>query len=158
MRLVIKRTENKRTEDSDASAVGTDQQAVHLLPCKIHTRKPGSDRQTSSAPVDRYFCPYTKAETDDKAALWHSSFRGKPLTGVKLGIPDGYVGVLCVGEEGVSSGNAVKDSTAVEESVSGEVIQQLMYWNWDRVPTREDPLLSALDWMRVSEAIMSNND
>ncbi|XP_060855987.1 uncharacterized protein LOC132933719 [Metopolophium dirhodum] len=158
MRLVIKRPEHRRTEDNDANAVGTDQQAVHLLPCKIHTRKPGGDRQTSTAPVDRYFCPYTKAVTDDESALWHSSLRGKPLTGVKLSMPDGYVGVLCVGKDDDGSGNEIDGSTSAVESIAGEVTQQLMYWNWDRIPTREDPLLSAFDWMRVSEAIMTNND
>jgi len=155
MRLVIKRPEHRRTEDNDASVDRTDQQAVHLLPCKIHTRKPGGDCQTLTAPVDRYFCPYAKSATDDESALWHSSLRGKPLTGVKLSMPDGYVGVLCVGKD--DSGNAI-DNTAAEQSIAGEVTGQLMYWNWDRIPTREDPLLSALDWMRVSEAIMANND
>jgi len=158
MRLVIKRSEHRRTEDSDANAVGNDQQAVHLLPCKIHTRKPGSDCQTLTAPVDRYFCPYTKAARDDGTKLWHSSLRGKPLTGVKLSMPDGYVGVLCVSKDDDGCRNAVDDSTAEVESIAGEITPQLMYWNWDRIPTREDPLLSALDWVRVSEAIMTNND
>ncbi|KAL4126869.1 hypothetical protein QTP88_011070 [Uroleucon formosanum] len=156
MRLVIKRPEHRKTEDSDASIVGTGQQAVHLLPCKIHTREPGDDCQTSTAPVDRYFCPYTKSAAEDESALWHSSLRGKPLTGVKLSMPDGYVGVLCVGKD--DAGNTIDGSTAAVESITGEVTERLMYWNWDRIPTREDPLLSALDWMRVSEAIMANND
>jgi len=158
MRLVIKRPEHRQTEDSDASAVATDQQAVHLLPCKIHTRKLGGGRQTLKAPVDRYFCPYTKAATDDETALWHSSLRGKPLTGVKLNIPDGYVGVLCVGEDDDNRRNVVDDSTSAVESITGEVTQEVMYWNWDRIPTREDPLISALDWVRVSEAIMTNDN
>jgi len=153
MRLVI-----KRTEDIDANAVATDQQAVHLLPCKIHTRKLSGGRQTLTAPVDRYFCPYTKAGTNDETALWHSSLRGKPLTGVKLTMPDGYVGVLCVGDADDNCRNVVDDSTSVAKSISGEVTQQVMYWNWDRIPTREDPLLSALDWVRVSEAIMTNDN
>jgi len=159
MRLIVKRSNHRRTADNDANDVGTDQQAVHLLPCKIHTRKPGDDHQTLTAPVDRYFCPYTKAATDDEAALWHASLRGKPLTGVKLAVPDGYVGVLCVGGEDEGSRNVVDDTTTkATESIAGEVTQQLMYWNWDRVPSREDPLLSAFDWVRVSEAITTNND
>lgn len=88
--------------------------------------------------------------------MWHASLRGKPLTGVKLSMPDGYVGVLCVSEEDDGSRNTVNDSTTA--AVTGEITEQLMYWNWDRIPTREDPLLSALDWVRVSEAIMTNND
>ncbi|XP_060846904.1 ribonuclease H2 subunit C [Rhopalosiphum padi] len=155
MRFIINRPE-RVAEDIDANAVATDQQAIHLLPCKIHTRKPDDDRQTTTAPVDRYFSPYTKATTDDEAALWHASLRGKPLTGVKLSMPDGYVGVLCVSEEDDGSRNTVNDSTTA--AVTGEITEQLMYWNWDRIPTREDPLLSALDWVRVSEAIMTNND
>ncbi|XP_025196805.1 uncharacterized protein C12B10.15c [Melanaphis sacchari] len=158
MRLIINRSEHKRVaEDSDVSAVGSDQQAVHLLPCKIHTTKSDGDRQTLTAPVDRYFNPY-KAAMDDEDALWHASLRGKPLTGVKLSMPDGYVGVLCVGEDSDATHSTVDDSTATVKSVTGEVTQELMYWNWDRIPTREDPLLSAFDWVRVSEAIMTNND
>ncbi|XP_027845708.2 ribonuclease H2 subunit C [Aphis gossypii] len=159
MRFIINRPELKRAvEDSDVNAAGTNQQAVHLLPCKIHTRKPDDDCQTLTALVDRYFSPYTKVAEDDESALWHASLRGKPLTGVKLSMPVGYVGVLCVGEDDDGSRNTVDDSIAAEESVTGEVTEQLMYWNWDRIPTREDPLLSALDWVRVSEAIMTNND
>jgi len=159
MRFIINRPEHKSTaEDSDVGAAGSDQQAVHLLPCKIHTRKPDDDCQTLTAPVDRYFSPYTKVAVGDESALWHASLRGKPLIGVNLSMPIGYVGVLCVGKDDDGSLNTGDDSIAAVESVTGEVTEQLMYWNWDRIPTREDPLLSALDWVQVSEAIMTIND
>lgn len=38
------------------------------------------------------------------------------------------------------------------------VTNNFMYWNWDRIPTREDPMLSALDWIRVSEALMTDDE
>lgn len=38
------------------------------------------------------------------------------------------------------------------------VTNNFMYWNWDRIPTREDPMLFALDWIRVSEALMTDDE
>lgn len=29
----------------------------------------------------------------------------------------------------------------------------LTYWNWDKIPSRNDAFLTALDWIDVSEAV-----
>jgi len=141
--------------------VGRQRPMLHLLPCKIRPDKVAVDNRTQTAPVDRYFCPYAKNVTTTTSAtvpatsdiaLWHASFRGKPLTGVQLGMPDNYVGVLCNG-----TGDRVEPDDS-SDLMADEVTEQLMYWNWDRIPTREDPLLAAFDWVRVSEAMMLNDD
>lgn len=171
MRLIIKQQESDG-EQPDPQKNGLESnavenhQAMHLLPCMIHPlEKDVNDDQTLVAPVDRYFHPYTKPETtaaahsadgqndNADAAVWHASLRGKPLTGVKLSMPEGYSGLLC---------KKVKnnDETDHDEDLisDGDVIKQFMYWNWDRIPTREDPLLAAFDWVRVSEAMMADDD
>lgn len=150
--------------------------SLHLLPCKIHrptTVKDVGDRgQTFTAPVDRYFNPYTKGLPAAGAntvpgsggvgptagkTLWHASLRGKPLTGVQLDMPDGYVGVLCHGVSKNGGGETNPGDPAADLVADGDVNGRFMYWNWDRVPTRNDPLLAALDWLLVSDAIMASN-
>lgn len=168
MSLIIKR----QPEGLEPSAVDN-QQAIHLLPCKIYPHKQtATDNSSLTGPVDRFFHPYTKPKasktepsTDDVAdknvdtTLWHASLRGKPLTGVELDVPHGYVGLLC---NRTSSKAENANSTIIGDLVAddscGDVLKQLMYWNWDRIPSREDPLLSAFDWVRVSEAIMTDTD
>lgn len=170
-RLTVKRSlttdgeqPDQRLEDKFDKVANNRQTQLHLLPCKIYPRQPMANRKTQTAPVDRYFCPYTKGPTVDvhgstDATVWHASLRGKPLTGVKLDLPDGYVGVLCNSSNSSANDNdSVGGINFIADDKDGDVNQQLMYWNWDRVPTREDPLLAALNWIHLSEAIMSNND
>lgn len=187
MRLIIKRrsSDGERPAE-DAANGGEKQQLVHLLPCKIHPGKTTDGSHTLTAPVDRYFRPYAVAAApgengSDGSKSWRASLRGKPLTGVELGMPDGYVGVLCTsgstadrnGQEDLAAADrngqdlTAEDRNGQEDlpaedpkvgSIVGQVTERMTYWNWDRLPTREDPLLSALDWVRVSEAIMSDNN
>lgn len=175
MRLIIKGNNGEQSEQpqqTEPDVIGADnlqvKQEIHLLPCKVRPRKSTSPvSQTLTAPVDRYFCPHLKdAANDDDvnekndsgigSKLWHASMRGKPLTGVQLGMPDGYVGLFC--HRGGGETDKDENSDLIADHSNGHVTQQLMYWNWDRVPTREDPLLAALDWVNISEAIMSNRD
>lgn len=154
-RLVVKQQQPSDGEERRRNGdVEGKPETMHLLPCKIRPDKVAADSQTLTGPVDRYFRPYAKDATTTvgDTALWHASLRGKPLTGVTLAMPDDYVGVLCSG-----TGDQV-DQTDSSDLIADEVTEQLMYWNWDRVPSREDPLLAALDWVRVSEAIMINDD
>lgn len=156
-RLVVKRRRQSNGEDRGQSDDVGGQRPLHLLPCRIRPDRVaavGGD-QTLTGPVDRYFCPYEKDATTtigDTTAVWRASLRGKPLTGVKLDMPDGYVGVLCS-----CDGNRM-DRGDPSDLVADRVTERLTYWNWDRVPSREDPLLAAYDWVRVSEAIMVDDD
>lgn len=165
MSLVIKQRQNdvEKPEPLEPSSV-ENSQVIHLLPCKIHPPKTIADNPTITGPVDRYFHPYVKparstADQNADTAVWHASLRGKPLTGVKLDMPEGYVGLLCNRSSGkTENGNSTSTGDLVADESCGDVLAQLTYWNWDRVPSREDPLLSAFDWVRVSEAIMTDND
>lgn len=116
---------------------------VHLVPFSTVS----ADGQRLSAPIDVYFRPYRVPADGDRGPLWRATFRGKPMTGLKVPMPDGYTGLLCHSEDG--GGDFVADADR------GQVVKDVMYWNWDRVPTDDDPLLAALCWTRVSEAMMS---
>lgn len=89
MSLVITRSKPEATDS-------VKHEPLHLLPCKIH---PGGDQSNArqQAPVDRFFSPYTDTDPTnvDSTTVWHASLRGRPLTGVRLNLPDDYVGVLC---------------------------------------------------------------
>lgn len=189
MRLIVNRPAAEKTdrderspeqcEKGTVSVVENPRASLHLLPCKIHwppsIKNADGRRQRFTAPVDRYFCPYTKEPSTTGAnaiaktgsgsvcpagdkTLWHASLRGKPLSGVQLSMPDGYVGLLCnsVSRNGGDETNP-GDSSVDLVANDGSVTKQLMYWNWDRVPTHDDPLLAALDWLLVSDAIMTSN-
>lgn len=168
MRLIVKQKDSdqsKPSQQTEPDAINADnrqvKQQIHLLPCKIRPRKSTKKSQTFTAPVDKYFRPYSvagdvaeKPDSVNGDKLWHASLRGKPLNGVQLGMPEGYVGLFCKKtDETDQEGNV--DLIADQ---SNSKTRQLMYWNWDRVPTREDPLLAALDWVHISEALMSNSD
>lgn len=188
MRLIVNRPASDETdggelspeqpENGTANVAENPRASLHLLPCKIHrptTIKDMSGRQHRfTAPVDRYFNPYTKGLSAAGAntvpatssggvspvagkTLWHGSLRGKPLTGVQLDMPDGYVGMLCHTVSQNDGSESDPGDSAMDLVADGDVTKQFMYWNWDRVPTRNDPLLAALDWLLVSDAIMTSN-
>lgn len=204
MRFIVNRAPgaDRRYDELDADAVQSPE-VLHFLPCKIQKRnRTDDDEQTLTAPVDRYFRPYTavtatavsdveaefavttakansvdttatksdpvdvtaiantsnitdKADPVDNTKLWNATFRGKPLTGIKLEMPNGFVGVMCSVSNNKDNQVSVLDA---DLTVDSGATQELMFWNWDRVPTREDPLLAAFDWVPLSEAMMANNN
>lgn len=154
--LVIKRSSSGRVspKPEDTSSIAHD---AHLLPFSVKS----ADGRRVPAPIDMYFRPYRRpvaaeAATDDggPATLWYATFRGKPMTGLKVPMPDGYTGVLCSAVERAGGGGGMD---LVADADRGQVIKDVMYWNWDKVPTDEDPLLAALRWTRLSEAMMSED-
>jgi len=145
-RLVVKRSRGRVSPEPEETSV------AHLLPFSVRS----ADGRPVPAPVDAYFRPYRRpvaAAADDGGpdALWRATFRGKPMTGLKVSTPDGYTGVLCSAEERDGGTDLVADADR------GQVIKDVVYWNWDKVPTDEDPLLAALRWTRLSEAMMSDD-
>ncbi|XP_050425924.1 uncharacterized protein LOC126836493 [Adelges cooleyi] len=121
---------------SELENISEDQ--LHFLPCKIHTK--------SRANVTNYFRPYNpKNKNSDNVDITYCSFRGKPLIGTQLEIPNGYKGVFC---EIAQSDHEEKQTLTAKCS-----FEKLTYWNWDKEPTKEDNFLSALDWIGISEAL-----
>ncbi|XP_076176414.1 ribonuclease H2 subunit C isoform X2 [Ptiloglossa arizonensis] len=58
---------------------------------------------------------------------YNSSFRGYPLQGKKITIPSGYKGTF----------------------------SYFTYWNYDKLPSKNDALVAAIDWIDIAEALHS---
>ncbi|KAF2882573.1 hypothetical protein ILUMI_23590 [Ignelater luminosus] len=101
----------------------------------------------SEANVSSYFDKYVKLKEDSN---YNASFRGYPLTGKKIDIPDGYKGVIL--HERIKP---VTDKDDRNFYVINE-FNSFMYWNWDKVPSKNDPILQTIDdWFDIAEALHS---
>ncbi|KAL1123857.1 hypothetical protein AAG570_001627, partial [Ranatra chinensis] len=80
-------------------------------------------------------------------AILTSSLRGYPLVGKKLDLPAGYSCVLLT--------EPFKPRTATQSRTfrAAGMTESITAWNWDKTPSRNDPLISALDWIHIAEAV-----
>ncbi|XP_076677109.1 ribonuclease H2 subunit C [Andrena cerasifolii] len=111
---------------------------MHLMPCKIHGNE--------SANVSSYFTPYVQKIDDEN---YNSSFRGYPLQGKKITIPSGYKGITFLERKKPEVEN-------VERNLySTGTFSSFTYWNYDKLPSKNDALAAALDWIDIAEALHS---
>ncbi|GFG39566.1 hypothetical protein Cfor_00996 [Coptotermes formosanus] len=115
--------------------------SIHYMPCQIHT-----DGQAS---VSKYFKPSIKSQ--DGNDVLYSSFRGYPLMGKVISLPKGYKGIVAQ--------ETVKPMTeGAERNIHVmHTFTSFTYWNWDKPPSLNDALLSALDWIDISEVLHSES-
>ncbi|XP_043602737.1 ribonuclease H2 subunit C isoform X2 [Bombus pyrosoma] len=102
------------------------QSVLHLMPCKIY----GDE----SANVSTYFTPYIR-EVDDK--------------GKKITLPSGYKGITFVEHK-------KPEVEHVERNLyfTG-AFSHFTYWNYDKLPSKNDGLAAAMDWIDIAEALHS---
>lgn len=129
----------------------------HLMPCKI---KYNND----TAKVKEYFLPTIRLmeacgdnwdgrtgeenkERENEKGSVAASFRGRPLHGKKILLPDNYIGSVVKKSTDKKSGNdTITDIKKLDE---------FTYWNWDQIPSKNDPIVKAIQWLEVSKAIHS---
>ncbi|KAK9510523.1 hypothetical protein O3M35_005288 [Rhynocoris fuscipes] len=107
---------------------------LHSIPCKIHA--------DDVANVSLYFKP-----SDNGNDHLTSSFRGYPLDGKVVKVPENYGGYVFK--------ELQNDDIEGEERnlILSSRFDSLTYWNWNKLPTKSDPFISALDWVDVSQVI-----
>lgn len=126
----------------------------HLMPCRI-------EHQELSVKATEYFHPTirllgagdddndqgrNKETYDSKEAngnddpILAASFRGRPLHGRKVTLPDGFRGHV-VG----------KDPRSI--LIPTKKFREFTYWNWDALPRKEDEIIKSLQWIEISKAI-----
>nr|CAG4642922.1 EOG090X0IC1 [Evadne anonyx] len=112
---------------------------VHLLPCKINTDGPAN--------VSGFFTPYIEKKSDEE--VLEASFRGYPLQGSKVPVPEGYTGLVL--------GETKKQLTETQPHnlLANKKFDSFTYWNWDYNPSIGDPTQLALDWLNISEVVRS---
>ncbi|CAD0206984.1 unnamed protein product [Chrysodeixis includens] len=111
------------------------EQKAHYVPCKIEEDGPAN--------VDKYFEPYVLEEDGDLTA----SFRGYPLDGTKMTLPEGYRAVVIT-----EAKRPLAEDAERKFQVAGG-FKDFTYWNWDKKPSKNDNLVKALDWIDISDAI-----
>ncbi|GIY66050.1 uncharacterized protein CDAR_454471 [Caerostris darwini] len=107
----------------------------HLVPCKVN--------YNGSTNVSDYFTPYIREEENHLTC----SLRGHPLKGQKIKIPKGYIGVVLKDNEKMSLSDSNKDFKKVA------TFKEFTAWNWDVLPTSEDKLVKAFQWINIASAL-----
>lgn len=114
------------------------------------------------APVTKYFDSYVKTNENGGKSLklkvqvtticsvdvvLTGSFRGYPLKGKVVQNPEGYVGLVLH--------ESVKPATENEDRKFFVVhnFDSIVYWNWDKTPSKNDALDQALVWIDIAEAV-----
>ncbi|XP_065160393.1 uncharacterized protein [Atheta coriaria] len=108
---------------------------VQLLPFKIHA--------DCEAKVEQYFNNFVQKSENGQLS---GSFRGYPLKGQTIEVPKGYKGVIfheskCMQKE--------RNLYAVNN------FDTITYWNWSKIPSKNDAIMQALDWIDIAEALHS---
>ena len=76
-----------------------------------------------------------------------ASFRGFPLQGKKIFIPEGFKGIVV--------SEMKKPLTDVEERnfVLSKKFGEITYWNWDCYPNSNDQIPQSMDWLMLSKKV-----
>ncbi|CAH0546180.1 unnamed protein product [Brassicogethes aeneus] len=112
---------------------------VHSVPFTIHAE--------CDAQVDKYFETGVKKNQED--GTFTASFRGYPLKGARVELPEGYMGVVLH--------ESIKPETEKEERKFYVVnnFKSFTYWNWGKIPSQADTIRQALDWLEIAEVLHS---
>lgn len=75
------------------------------------------------------------------------SFRGYPLRGKKVEIPEGYVGLVLH--------ESIRPSREKDERKFYIVnnFNNITFWNWDKVPSDNDSITQALQWIDIAQVV-----
>ncbi|RVE45223.1 hypothetical protein evm_010113 [Chilo suppressalis] len=111
------------------------EQRAHFIPCKVE--------EDGEANVKKYFEPYI---TDDSGDLT-ATFRGYPLDGTKIALPEGYRAVIAT-----ETKRPLAEDADRRFQVAGG-FKEVIYWNWDKKPSKNDNLTKAMDWIDIAAAI-----
>ncbi|XP_078041934.1 ribonuclease H2 subunit C [Augochlora pura] len=111
---------------------------LHLMPCKIDGNEPAN--------VSTCFEPHIRKIDDEH---YNSTFRGHPLQGKKVTVPSGYKGITFREHKKPEMKN-------VERNLySTGTFSHFTYWNYDTLPSKNDALAAAIDWIDIAEALHS---
>ncbi|XP_022902120.2 ribonuclease H2 subunit C isoform X1 [Onthophagus taurus] len=111
---------------------------VQSVPFKIHA--------DHDAKITKYFNNYVKTKESNGLTC---SFRGHPLDGIKVNIPQEYVGVVL--HESIRPDTDKEDRKFYATNKFSNVI----YWNWNKTPTKNDSFIQAIEWIEIAEVLHS---
>jgi len=137
---------------------------IHSLPCKIV--------HEGFANVSTFFTPYIEVDNNGGKTFFlclcvkcfhcfvylakivsfglaqTASFRGHPLIGEKINVNENFTG-LVISETKISL-------TEIEQKpmLVNNTFKQINYWNWDYIPSSNDPVPQAMEWLSLSEVVI----
>lgn len=77
-----------------------------------------------------------------------NSFRGYPLKGKRINIPDGYRGIVLKETKKPMSENDNRKLYVLNN------FNSIFYWNWGKEPSENDPIIQVFDhWIDIAEAV-----
>ncbi|XP_035903631.1 ribonuclease H2 subunit C [Anopheles stephensi] len=110
---------------------------------------PASIGGDGPANLEQFFTPYTETQPD---GTLRNALRGYPLQGKVTTLSEGYTGVMF--QETKKPLSADDDRTLTFAGA----FRDFTYWNYDRNPSRNDPLAKALTWLQLSEVLHDDAD
>lgn len=79
-----------------------------------------------------------------------SSFRGYPLHGKEVSVPEGYKGLTFFEYKKPHNDDEERNIYSTGK------FDKFTYWNYDKIPSANDSLISALNWIDIAEAVSCN--
>lgn len=125
----------------------------HLMPCRIESKDErikakeyfyptirelkagGDDDQGREIKKDKPTSGQASGASGEEQPILLASFRGRPLQGRKVKLPDGYTGYM-----------VARNKTNSERS-----FDEFTYWNWDELPSENDAICKAVRWVNVAK-------
>ncbi|XP_058465990.1 ribonuclease H2 subunit C [Malaya genurostris] len=127
---------NLKFKPSDVDTSFSNPPKLHYIPATI--------RGDGPAKVDQYFESYTEQLEDETLV---NSLRGFPLRGKQINLPIGYSGLIFQETQKPLSSEEDRNFSF------GGAFKRFTYWNYDKIPSKNDPFVKALDWMELAEAL-----
>ncbi|KAL0274275.1 UNVERIFIED_CONTAM: hypothetical protein PYX00_006742 [Menopon gallinae] len=120
------------------SKTDKDNAVIHHLPCVIKRNGPAN--------VTKYF---QSSIIEGDGGVLSTSFRGYPLLGKEINVPKNYTGVVLQEPQTKLSEESNRNVYTIAS------FDKLTYWNYDRVPSENDQIMSVMNWIDISSALHS---
>ncbi|XP_011067536.1 PREDICTED: ribonuclease H2 subunit C isoform X2 [Acromyrmex echinatior] len=115
-----------RLHINEKDLVNRDESELHFMPCKIH----GDE----AANVSSFFKPYIRKLDEE----WK-----------KITVPAGFRGMMFMENKKTETENKDRNLYCTG------TFSQLMYWNYDKIPSKNDAFVAALDWVDIAKVLHS---
>lgn len=94
-------------------------------------------------------CDYHETDLSFTLADYECSFRGYPLQGKKVTVPAGYKGMIFMEKKKTDTEGKSRNLHCTGS------FSQFVYWNYDKIPSKNDALSAAVDWIDIADAVSS---
>ena len=118
----------------DASVSTTSPSSLQYIPATIE--------HNAAEPIHAYFTQFIH-ENEDKKCL-ETTLQGRPLEGEVIKMPEGHECVV------VQMGRTAKEEDDVKVARVVKRTEGFTCWNYDRVPSDQDQLRQAMQWMKMA--------